>query len=293
MRPISSFPDLLRLVLRSFVTQTGAYFVVIGVLFGAIWIAGASVFAARKLQKKRRVDGRQLRFELGHTLRTLAAGTLSATGVIAVVSTGHGRFTNDIAAAGGAICVVVSFVAMNLFNDLWFYGWHRPLHTHWWFRHVHAVHHKSVDMNPFSSYSFHFFEAFILSAWFIPATLVLPLYLPAVGALQLVVIANNLVSHLGYEFLPRWLLRVPVLQLTNTSTFHNLHHIQFNGNYGLHTRVWDRLFGTEVEGYERAFLARDVTASGDERNPACSAFLFASHASDVMSSAGGMSGKGR
>lgn len=118
-----------------------------------------------------------------------------------------------------------------------------------------------MDVNPLSSYSFHFAEAFVLSAWFIIAAMFVPLYLPALALLQLVGLGNNLMSHLGYELFPKWLVRVPVLRLTNTSTFHNLHHIKLNGNYGLHSRVWDRVFGTEVEGYERAFIARDVAAA--------------------------------
>jgi Fatty acid hydroxylase superfamily len=53
-------------------------------------------------------------------------------------------------------------------------------------------------------------------------------------------------SHLGYEFLPRCLLRIPLLRWINTSTFHNLHHTSFKGNYALMFRFWDRVLGTEL-----------------------------------------------
>ena len=46
------------------------------------------------------------------------------------------------------------------------------------------------------------------------------------------------------NLLPRWWVRAPLLRWTNTSTFHNLHHTRLQGNYGLFTRFWDRLFGT-------------------------------------------------
>jgi sterol desaturase/sphingolipid hydroxylase (fatty acid hydroxylase superfamily) len=265
MPPVDSPQAFLAVVLQSFVTQTGAYFVLVSVLFLVFWRFGAVALAHRKLQKQRRVDGKQIRFELKNTLAALLAGTVTAAAIMAVAQSPYGRFTSDIDAAGGPLGVALSLVAMILVNDLWFYGWHRLLHTPFFFRHVHAVHHKSVDVNPFSSYSFHLFEAFILSAWFIVAALVVPLYLPALAALQVVGMANNLMSHLGYELFPTWLMRIPILRLTNTSTFHNLHHTHFNGNFGLHTRIWDRLFGTEVEGYERAFIARDVAAA---RKPA-------------------------
>ena len=150
-------------------------------------------------------------------------------------------------------------VALLAFNDLWFYGWHRLLHHPRLFRYVHAVHHKSVDVNPFTSYSFHAFEGFVLGLWIVPASVILPLPMSALAVLQVIGLANNVMAHLGYEFLPRWLLRVPLLRLTNTATFHSLHHTRLNGNYGLHSRVWDRLFGTELPEYERVFLTRGET----------------------------------
>jgi sterol desaturase/sphingolipid hydroxylase (fatty acid hydroxylase superfamily) len=45
----------------------------------------------------------------------------------------------------------------------------------------------------------------------------------------------------------------------NTSTFHNLHHTSLKGNYGLMTRMWDRLLDTEIEHYEATFHARAVS----------------------------------
>ena len=111
-------------------------------------------------------------------------------------------------------------------------------------------------MNPFSSYSFHFFEAFILGAWVVPAAMVLPIPMPALALVQVVGLLNNVNSHLGYELLPAWWLRVPLLSWSASATYHNLHHQRLNGNYGLFFRFWDRAFGTELTGYEEAFVDR-------------------------------------
>jgi sterol desaturase/sphingolipid hydroxylase (fatty acid hydroxylase superfamily) len=261
MAPPDSPRAFLELVLSSFATQTGGYFALVGVLYAVFWVGGARALAARKLQKQRRVDKKQIAFELKNTVAALLAGTVNAAAVMAVAQSPYSRFTTDLEAAGGVWGVGASLVGLVLVNDVWFYGIHRLLHVPFFFRHIHAIHHKSVDVNPFSSYSFHFLEAFLLSAWFIAAAFVVPLYIPALAVLQLFGLANNLMSHLGYEVFPKWLVRVPILNLTNTSTFHNLHHIKMNGNYGLHSRIWDRLLGTEVAGYERAFVARDVAAA--------------------------------
>jgi lathosterol oxidase len=82
-----------------------------------------------------------------------------------------------------------------------------------------------------------------------------PLYLPVVGALQVVGLAKNLESHLGYEFMPAWYARVPPFRWFTTSTYHNLHHSTLNGNYGLTFRFWDKVCGTEVDNTDAVFAA--------------------------------------
>ena len=121
-------------------------------------------------------------------------------------------------------------------------------------------------MNPFTSYSFHAGEAVLLGAWIVPAAVLLPIPMASLGALQVFGLANNVMAHLGYEFLPAWLMKVPILRWTNTATFHSLHHTRSRGNFGLHTRLWDRLFGTEIADYESVFVARGKDeASSDPR----------------------------
>lgn len=73
--------------------------------------------------------------------------------------------------------IAVTFIGLIVFNDTWFYWWHRLLHHPKIFKRVHAVHHRSVDVNPFSSYSFHALEGFLLGAWTIPVFLLVPVYL--------------------------------------------------------------------------------------------------------------------
>lgn len=240
---------------QAFVGQASAYFALVGLAFLVVWRWGRERFRGARIQGKERLTRKQIVFEVRHTLVTLGLGTLTAVAISLLYASGSTKLTTDAAALGWPT-IAATFVAIILLNDGWFYFWHRVLHHPRLFRHVHAVHHKSVDVNPFSSYSFHALEGLILGGWVIPAVLVVPLYLPMFGALQAVGIANNVMSHLGYEFLPRWLLRVPLLRWLNTSTYHNLHHTTLHGNYGLFTRLWDRLLGTELPSYEPTFLQR-------------------------------------
>jgi sterol desaturase/sphingolipid hydroxylase (fatty acid hydroxylase superfamily) len=248
------------LFVKSFLSQAGGYFAVVGLVFLLVWKWGERRFQAARIQPRKRFNGKQLRHELTHTVATLALGTLSAGAVALLYQAGLTKLSADRAAWSWP-SIILNFVGLLVFSDAWFYAWHRFLHRPAMMRWVHSVHHRSVDVNPFSSYSFHVVEAFLLGAWVIPAVMLVPIYLPVFGVLQVLGLANNVMAHLGYEFLPRWYARIPPFRWLTTSTYHNLHHTRFHGNYGLLFRWWDRWLGTELPEYERVFAERGTEAS--------------------------------
>ncbi len=252
----------LLMFVQGFVVQAASYFTVVGLLYLALWKWGEKRFRSARIQARRRVDGKQIAFEIKNTLVVLLVGSPVTLAVSWLYASGATKLTLDAATIGWPM-IATTFVGLLLFNDTWFYFWHRLLHHPKLFRYVHSVHHKSVDVNPFSSYSFHWFEAFILGGWVLPMALLVPIYLPMLGVLHGVGLANNVMSHLGYEFLPRWLLRVPLLRWMNTSTFHNLHHTSSRGNYALMFRFWDRMLGTELPNYELTFRERGTALRAD------------------------------
>jgi sterol desaturase/sphingolipid hydroxylase (fatty acid hydroxylase superfamily) len=245
----------LELFVRNYVTQGAGFVVLLTLIFLVVWKWGARRFAGSRIHTRRHADAKQIRSELKHTLVTLAIGAANATVVVVLYREGVTRLSADVS-GWSPLALLGCVVGLVLFNDVWFYGWHRLLHHPKLFKYVHAVHHQSVDVNPFTSYSFHAVEAFLLGAWAVPMVMLVPLPIPIFGVVQLIGTGNNVMSHLGYEFLPRWFIKVPPFKWLNSATFHSLHHTQFNGNYGLFTRFWDRLFGTEVPGYEQAFVER-------------------------------------
>jgi ferredoxin len=89
----------------------------------------------------------------------------------------------------------------------------------------------------------------------------MPTYLPALAIVQIYGLFDNIKAHLGYEFYPSWFNKSPFAILT-TSTHHNMHHHHFNGNYGVHFRFWDKLFGTEFNNYEAEFDAIQARKKG-------------------------------
>lgn len=258
----------LSMFLEAYLTQVVSHFALMGLVFLVVWKWGEERFRGARIQAKKRVDRRQLWFETKNTLATIAVGTANAMAVSLLYARGMTKLTTDRAVIGWP-GIALGLFAFLVVNDAWFYAFHRLMHHPKLFRHVHAVHHKSVDVNPFSVYSFHPIEALVLGGAVIPFVLLVPTYLPALGVAQIVGLANNVMSHLGYELLPRWFVKVAPFRWMNTSTFHNLHHTQLRGNYGLLFRVWDRVFGTELPGYEKAFLERGAAlaeASNDAKS---------------------------
>ena len=121
------------------------------------------------------------------------------------------------------------------------------------YRMIHLTHHKSVNPSPWTSYSFHFFEA-ITEALIAPIIMLLipmhPIALIMFGMSSLFI---NVYGHLGFEISPRWFRKSIFFEFVNTSVHHNLHHEKFHGNYGLYFRIWDRIMGTEHPDYVKEY----------------------------------------
>ena len=254
--PDSSQPLWLVLV-GNLVMQAAGYFAVVGSVYIVVWRLLRERLRGARIPAPDRANGAQIRREVLLTFGTFIAGTSSAGVVLAL----HGAGLTRLDDGEVPVWVTFAWTAAGLaFNDLWFYSWHRLMHRPLPFRWIHAVHHKSVDVNPFTSYAFHAVESVLVTGWLIPFVMLVPLSTPVLMAVQVAGLSNNVMAHLGYELLPAWWVRAPVLRWSNSATFHSLHHARFNGNYGLFSRVWDRWFGTELDGYEAAFSAAHAEA---------------------------------
>jgi Delta7-sterol 5-desaturase len=241
---ISSFPAsfLQGLILNS---------VLIGLTYLIFWKLLKKRISKWRIQLKEKVDTAQIKRELWNALPTMAVGTTLSCIVIYFSTKGYTQLYTDFSAHSPWL-PIVSFFVIFIIDDAWFYWVHRLLHHPKIYRYVHAVHHRSIDVNPFTSLSFHFLEPLLLTLWIIPVVFFIPVYAPILGLVQIWGLLDNIKSHLGYELYPTGFNKSP-LRFFTASTFHNLHHSKFNGNYGVHFRFWDRLCGTEFEEYEETF----------------------------------------
>lgn len=141
--------------------------------------------------------------------------------------------------------VPVSVLAFLFAHDTWFYWTHRWMHRPRLFRVAHAVHHASRPPTAWAAMSFHPWEA-LTGAIVIPALVfVIPIHVAALGVVLTIMTVMGVSNHMGWEMFPRMLVRGPMGDWLITATHHQRHHDQYNCNYGLYFRFWDRLCDTD------------------------------------------------
>ncbi len=130
-------------------------------------------------------------------------------------------------------------------HDSWFYWTHRWMHIPKWFRIAHAVHHESRPPTAWAAMSFHPVEA-ITGAIVIPLLVFfIPIHIAVLGLVLFIMTFMGVTNHMGWEIFPRFLVHGALGKGLITASHHQRHHEQYNCNYGLYFRFWDRLCGTD------------------------------------------------
>jgi len=148
----------------------------------------------------------------------------------------------------------VWFVLLFLLTPVWisfhFYWIHRALHWGPLYKLAHALHHRNVNVGPWSGLSMHpaehvIFFSSILVHCIVPAH---PLHILFHMQHQSLTAAT---SHTGYEDL----LVKDRKQLALGTFHHQMHHRYFEVNYGNLEMPWDKWFGTFHDGTPEAHEA--------------------------------------
>ena len=93
--------------------------------------------------------------------------------------------------------------------------------------------------------SFHPWEA-VTGALVIPAlAFFIPIHVALLGLVLAVMTLMGITNHMGWELFPGWLVHSRLGGWLITASHHQRHHENYQCNYGLYFRVWDRLCGTD------------------------------------------------
>ncbi len=220
----------------------GRYFVLSTVLFGVFYLWKRRQWLFRKIQQRfpRASDFQR---EIGYSVLTSVIFGLTGALCLATPLRAYTKIYTDVHEYGVGYLVLSVFVIVFL-HDTYFYWMHRLMHHPRLYRHVHLVHHKSVNPSPWAAYAFHPLEA-VVEAGILPLVLFLiPAHPVALFSFITIMLWFNVYGHLGYELFPASLYRHPLGRWLNSSVYHNQHHERFTGNYGLYFTFWDRWMNT-------------------------------------------------
>ncbi len=145
---------------------------------------------------------------------------------------------------------VVLLVLTPFVHSVHFYFTHRLLHVRPLYRTVHGLHHRNVEIGPWSGLAMHPVEHLI---YFSTVGVQWLLALHPVNALFQIQLAifNAATAHTGFEKLKLG----ERLAIDGGCHFHYLHHKYFECNYGGSLAALDKLFGTFHDGSTDAHAA--------------------------------------
>jgi ring-1,2-phenylacetyl-CoA epoxidase subunit PaaE len=236
---------------KQYTTTVIAALFIMSAAYLIIWFLFGKKLSNRKIQLSKRAGWSQIKEEIVASLFSFIGSTCFMLILLSLKDQGITKFYTETGKYG-LWYEPLTVIVMLLITDGWFYWFHRGMHHSSVYKYVHALHHKSLDVNPYTSTSFHVIESVLLTVWILPLSLVMPISMTALGVMQVLGTFNNLKSHLGYELYPKF-FTIPPFNMLITATNHSLHHTQYNGNYGLFFRFWDIWCGTELSSTQNTF----------------------------------------
>lgn len=148
---------------------------------------------------------------------------------------------------------VISYPLIMIGHDAYFYFTHRLMHAPAIFRGVHWEHHRSKHPTVLAAYSFSISELIVQGFYPILYVMFFPCTFPTLIFFYFVAISHDVMIHSGIDFMPRILVTDRRFGWLCGALYHDIHHAVGRTNYGLYTRVWDRLFRTEHPDFVRLY----------------------------------------
>ena len=142
---------------------------------------------------------------------------------------------------------VLLFPALSFFGSLHFYLIHRLLHWRRLYKLAHALHHRNINVGPWSGLSMHPIEHLLYFS-FVFVHLVVAAHPLHLFFLSYAKVLSAITSHSGYANV--FVKDNPVMDMGEF--FHQLHHRYFDCNYGTLLMPWDKWLGSVHDGTAQA-----------------------------------------
>ena len=146
--------------------------------------------------------------------------------------------------------IAFSYVAVLILQDTYFYFSHRLLHQPLLFKRFHEGHHQSRPPTPWTFFALEPGEAISQIGFLIVLTLVVPLNLGVLIAVLVTMTVWSIGNHMGLQIVPLTRSSSWWGQWFIGSSHHLIHHQRYSRHYGLYFTFWDKVLGTQDEGYE-------------------------------------------
>ncbi len=236
------------------------YFFIAGLFYFLLWGRPAEKVRATQLAE-RKPERKIILHEVKMSLVSSAIYALPGAIVMEAYKAGGTVIYASVNGITGWIYIFISIGLYLFIHDTYFYWTHRAMHHPKLFRATHLSHHRSRQPTPWAAFSFHPWEA-IISAWLLPVvTFFIPIHYGAVMFLLVYMTYCSVINHAGWEIYPKSVTNSAFGKIIISASHHNIHHKDYNANYGLYFRFWDLWMKTD-KGLDKGVGKPSIKSKG-------------------------------
>nr|WP_271711496.1 sterol desaturase family protein [Marinigracilibium pacificum] len=183
----------------------------------------------------RKVTKSQIRYEIKNSCISILIFAFSGIPIISLIRSGQIATQTDTLQN-----IIIGILVLTTWNEIHFFIVHRIMHIPFFLKWAHKIHHRSVTPTVFSVYSFHWFEALLLSTVQLTIIWAIPLSVISISIFPLVSILLNLAGHCNYRI--KWKGAPRIFRFGTT---HNKHHNNASKEYGF-ALYWIDYFNQKI-----------------------------------------------
>lgn len=230
----------------------GRYFLIAG---GAFWLFYPSKIPFLSWMTAPKPQWKFVQQDISLSIASAFLFALLSALIMSVYNAGGTRIYSSIDTYGWWY-MGLSFWAVLVLQDTYFYFTHRLLHHPRLFKRMHYGHHRSRVPTPWTSFAFEPSEALLHGIFFVSLVFVMPLHFIVLIAAFITMTIWAMITHLGFELIPPGVSFGGLEKGLIGPAHHAIHHRQYRTHFGLYFTFWDRVLGTTDPDYAQTYLSK-------------------------------------